>query len=373
MKRVLRWTLTTTLTWVLACALPAWPGDDAGQRSSGAGHNGGGLAEWQPLQTPGRAEALDVPQYSDESHRWRRLAANRGQVLVATAGPPPEAIREAQELLAKLGYKPGPANGMWNRRSIQAYREFLRDQGRPDSSKLTRKALNVMRRLVERQGGGVAPRESPRRRSESRPARRETATYSDGSRYEGDIRDGKRHGQGTFIWAEGGRYEGEWRNDKRTGWGTETWTNGNRYEGEYLDNRLHGRGTFIWAEGGRYEGDFRDGKRTGWGIHFHANGNRYEGAVVDGKAHGRGTYTWADGGRYEGDWRDNKRRGWGTKTWASGSHYEGEWQNNKPNGQGTLTASDGRRWKGQWRNGCFGKKGGEWAFAETTAAACGFE
>ena len=51
------------------------------------------------------------------------------EVASATAGPPPEAIQEAQRLLARLGYAPGPANGMWDRRSIQAYQAFFARPG----------------------------------------------------------------------------------------------------------------------------------------------------------------------------------------------------------------------------------------------------
>ena len=73
-------------------------------------------------------------------------------VVGATAGPPPQAIQEAQKLLTKLGYAPGPADGVWGQSTVRAYRAFLRDQGRPDSTKLTPQALRVMRTLVERRG-----------------------------------------------------------------------------------------------------------------------------------------------------------------------------------------------------------------------------
>jgi hypothetical protein len=38
-------------------------------------------------------------------------------------------------------------------------------------------------------------------------------TYADGSQYLGGVLDGKRHGQGTYIWPSGGKYVGEWRNN----------------------------------------------------------------------------------------------------------------------------------------------------------------
>ena len=53
-------------------------------------------------------------------------AAATPLLLLAQADPgppPPRAIREAQALLADLGYDPGPADGKWGRRTGKAYIE----------------------------------------------------------------------------------------------------------------------------------------------------------------------------------------------------------------------------------------------------------
>jgi hypothetical protein len=42
-------------------------------------------------------------------------------------------------------------------------------------------------------------------------------TYKDGSQYIGHILDGKRHGQGTYIWPSGDKYVGEWKNNRAIG------------------------------------------------------------------------------------------------------------------------------------------------------------
>ena len=47
--------------------------------------------------------------------------------------------------------------------------------------------------------------------------------------------------------------------------GTFTWTSGSRYEGDFRDGNLHGRGVKTWASGGRYEGEYRDDKQHGRG------------------------------------------------------------------------------------------------------------
>ena len=69
-----------------------------------------------------------------------------------TGRPSPWTIREAQALLAGLGYAPGPADGVWGRRTGQAYRAFLRDAGLPGAERLTPEALRTMRAMAKRAG-----------------------------------------------------------------------------------------------------------------------------------------------------------------------------------------------------------------------------
>ena len=38
-----------------------------------------------------------------------------------------------------------------------------------------------------------------------------TYTYADGSKYAGEYKDGKKHGQGTFTFADGSVVEGIWK------------------------------------------------------------------------------------------------------------------------------------------------------------------
>ncbi len=40
------------------------------------------------------------------------------------------------------------------------------------------------------------------------------AQYSDGSKYDGQFKDGKKHGQGTWTFPNGGVIEGHFENDK---------------------------------------------------------------------------------------------------------------------------------------------------------------
>ena len=50
-----------------------------------------------------------------------------------------------------------------------------------------------------------------------------TVTYSDGTKYVGEFKDDKRHGQGTYTTAgEDLKYVGEWKDEKEHGPGTYT-------------------------------------------------------------------------------------------------------------------------------------------------------
>ena len=61
--------------------------------------------------------------------------------------------------------------------------------------------------------------------------------------YVGELKDGKPHGKGTYIWKNGTKYEGEWKDGERYGQGRFTFTGGSMYVGEFKDGKKHGQGT----------------------------------------------------------------------------------------------------------------------------------
>ena len=193
---------------------PSAPADyDTGQRAWDAGQPAHALEQWRSAADAGDDRAmlalgrlylqgLGAPQDFVEAHKWFNLAASRsnaeaagerdalaarmtlqqvasaqeraaswrpghavGQAAITDppvpgedAGPPPvEALSEAQALLAVLGYAPGPTDGVWGTRSVQAYRSFLRDAGRPQEDTLTPETLQAMRDLADGQGVAQAP------------------------------------------------------------------------------------------------------------------------------------------------------------------------------------------------------------------------
>ena len=173
-----------------------------GQRAWDAGRHSEALGEWQAAANASDAKAmlalgrlyvqgLGAPQSYVQAHMWFNLAASRGeaeavterdalagrmapeqvaeaqklaaawqpQVAKAPAGsPPPKAIREAQQLLAALGYEPDPPDGQWGERTAQAYQAFVRDANLPMTDTLTPAALKAMRTRARQAGAASTPK-----------------------------------------------------------------------------------------------------------------------------------------------------------------------------------------------------------------------
>lgn len=168
---------------------------------------------------------------------------------------------------------------------------------------------------------------------------------------------GVRHNcHGEITLTNGGRYLGEFREGKRHGRGLDLFPNGDRYEGEYRDGNRHGTGTYTHASGDRYVGEYREGKRHGTGSFFFVNGDRYTGDYREGVRNGQGTYVHASGDRYLGEFRDDRRSGLGVFIYgpgaAEGVRYVGHWRDGKANGQGIEYQPDGTiRRSGLWTDG----------------------
>ena len=235
--------------------------------------------------------------------------------------------------------------------------------------------------------------------------------FDGGAVYEGEWKDSKFHGHGTYTWADGDKYIGEYKNNKKDGYGTYFYANGDKYIGEYKNNVRDGVGVLtydngkieegIWKEdkflyskkkikpnfnsslvpcensglfnncygmldypnGDRYVGQFKDNMRHGQGTYYFLANNEFKGDIYIGefkndKYNGQGTYTWGPGTKFEGDkyqggYRDNKKYGQGTYTWSDGSKFVGEYRNGKRNGQGIHTFPNGTIKKGIWKDGKF--------------------
>ena len=223
-----------------------------------------------------------------------------------------------------------------------------------------------------------------------------TYTWAGGSKYIGEYKDGKKHGQGANTQANGNKYVGEYKDDKRHGQGTYNWKDGRIWVGEWENGELSGYaitydasgsinqegifkngkflrslpkcegswsvtnwtncfGTFTYTNGD-YVGAWKNGKRNGQGTYTYASGSKYVGGYKDDKKHGQGTYTYPDGGKHVGGYKDGKEHGQGVEVYPSGNKYVGEFEDGKRQGQGTFTWVSGDRYVGRYKDN---KRGGQ--------------
>ena len=137
--------------------------------------------------------------------------------------------------------------------------------------------------------------------------------------------NGKIHGRGKL---ETGKftYEGEWRDGKKHGKGACTYhDNGDDYEGEWAEDKWHGQG--VWTLRGA------DGA-----VH-----EKFVGSMAQGRMHGSGQYLYSDGSVYDGEWEDNRMHGAGCFTFANGNKYVGDFIDDAKEGRGVLQYRDPAR------------------------------
>ena len=93
-----------------------------------------------------------------------------------------------------------------------------------------------------------------------------TGTYVESNnnwRYEGEWKDGKRDGYGTFVVSNGSSYEGEWKVGKKNGYGTLVASNGSSYEGYWKNDIKNGEGRLHLPNGNVLEGTWFNNKKDG--------------------------------------------------------------------------------------------------------------
>ena len=77
--------------------------------------------------------------------------------------------------------------------------------------------------------------------------------------YEGEWKDGERHGQGTYDDNAGSVYIGEWKYDQKNGQGEEEYADGSKHIGNFINDKIEGDGTFIFSNRDRCKGYWKDG------------------------------------------------------------------------------------------------------------------
>ena len=151
--------------------------------------------------------------------------------------------------------------------------------------------------------------------------------YPSGARYEGAFKKGKPDGKGSLFFSDGREYNGDWKNGYRHGLGILNFPNNNKFTGQFHENKFEGKGIMAYANGNRYEGEWSNGQQHGQGIFYYANGDKYEGKFIEGMCEGKGAMFYSDGSLYEGEWDNNVRHGRGEMLFPDGEKVIGEWAN----------------------------------------------
>ena len=141
--------------------------------------------------------------------RWTTSPLLAGDLGLRVAAPPSrELIRQAQALLARLGYEPGHADGVSGRRTEAAVRAYQQAHGLAVDG-LVSDAL-VGRLEAERVPVAVVTPPPPADDEGGFTGER-TITYPNGAVYEGAWVNDQYEGQGTHTTADGDVYVGEFR------------------------------------------------------------------------------------------------------------------------------------------------------------------
>jgi hypothetical protein len=172
-----------------------------------------------------------------------------------------------------------------------------------------------------------------------------------GSRYWGDFKNDKANGRGKFVTMNGDLYVGEVKSGKAQGKGRFVFSNGDTYEGTFTKNTMDGEGLFVDRKGNRYQGQYSYNRKAGRGIFKGVDGEYYEGEYVYDQKQGEGLYRSAAGDTYIGQFANDLYHGPGKLVIWNGDSYEGEFAGGKYHGKGVLTDGSGRIWEGEFVEG----------------------
>ena len=105
--------------------------------------------------------------------------------------------------------------------------------------------------------------------------------YENGS-YEGDYKNGKRHGRGKMKYADGNIYDGMWLDNRRDGYGKMTYNDGCVYDGMWECNFFH-CGKMKYLDGSFYKGFWKYDLYGGYGEMTYPSGKIRCGLWIRGK------------------------------------------------------------------------------------------
>eukprot|EP00744_Colponema_vietnamica_P004140 GILI01006224.1.p1 GENE.GILI01006224.1~~GILI01006224.1.p1 ORF type:complete len:963 (+),score=50.32 GILI01006224.1:183-2891(+) len=189
--------------------------------------------------------------------------------------------------------------------------------------------------------------------------------------YEGDMCLGRNlpHGHGKLRWVDGRTFTGKFRYGKEYGYGVYTFGK-YFYEGNFRDGFRHGFGMTNLMFSLKRNGFDAPDK-----IDEDGQAESYEGFWLSNQHHGPGTKKFVDGDRFDGTFENDFEHGTGTWTmvtnnglyvvrgeWRRGIYlaglidtneqdYEGSLRYGVPHGSGTMRIGDDAVFEGEWRAG----------------------
>ena len=166
----------------------------------------------------------------------------------------------------------------------------------------------------------------------------------EGNVYDGELKDGVRHGIGRMEWLDGRVYEGDFHEGKIHGNGKMSVPDGEVYTGTFDNEIRHGYGKLVFQNGDVYEGSFVKGAISGEGTYQEkSKGTSYSGLFLNGKRHGEGTLTYEDGRTHKGWFREGLSEGFGAQHLSDGNAYRGFFSHGRRHGEGVLDDKDQKK------------------------------
>ena len=164
--------------------------------------------------------------------------------------------------------------------------------------------------------------------------------YTDGSEYDGELRNGVREGYGIYKKADGTVFEGEWEAGvvKRTAAIKEENNRIKPVESRFLRQKSQEKAQSGFArlkikDGGYYEGEVISGVMEGFGTLWGGAGSLYRGTMKNGKKEGIGCF-WENKDKtsdyYEGEFKSDRKEGVGIVYINGRRIFKGRFVNNIP-------------------------------------------
>jgi hypothetical protein len=150
--------------------------------------------------------------------------------------------------------------------------------------------------------------------------------FSDGSSYNGGLKQGFFVDEGRYVSLEGWGCEGSFKKGQLVSASSFTSPRGDTYQGGIRDISPHGEGRYVSIDGWSYKGQWHQGLPQGEGVFIYPDGSVYRGSFVGGLAEGQGAFTGAEAWSYTGGFAGGHRQGAGTLTLPGGELIEGTWE-----------------------------------------------